>query len=83
MTVQTFSVLVQQVVKVSLDTDRLPDTVARLAGDFPAGAEPQQVAERLARARAEHDDELLGVFTTLGGLCVEPGPVQAEICGDR
>lgn len=83
MAVQTFSVLVQQVVKVSLDTDQMGDAVQLLRHDFPDGAEPQDVAERLARARAEHDDDLLGVFTVLGGLCVEPGPVQAEICGDR
>lgn len=82
MAIETYSVLVQQVVRVTLNTDKVAEAVGLLKDDFVQGASPQQVAERIARARAEHDNDLLGLFSVLAGLCVEPGPIQTETCGD-
>lgn len=70
---QTFTVLVQQVIRVSFDPDA--------GGDEPLDSEA--IAQRVALARATGDDPaIVDVLGTLGAVAIEAGEPQAEICGD-
>lgn len=71
---ETFTVLVQQVIRVSFDP------VAAAAGQRQ---ESEAIAQRVALARATGDDAaIVEELGALGALAIEAGEPQAEICGD-
>lgn len=71
---ETFTVLVQQVIRVSFDP------VAAAAGPRLDG---EAIAQRVALARATGDDAaIVDELFALGTVAIEAGEPQAEICGD-
>ena len=83
MALQTFTVLVQQVAKVSFDPDQLTRNAAlALSDDGHLVITASDLAERIAAARADGDTEYVAdAAALLGSVVIEPGAVQAELCG--